>query len=161
LRYFLYEYELSLFRAAVQQKVNWDDLLKTDKDKISIEHIYPQTETAEWAKVFKGIKKGYRASYSASLGNLVLLSSAINSALQNDAFDTKKSAKFSVGGQQIRHGYSDGSHSEIEVSQCESWGPEEIRERGLRLLRFMEGRWSFKFQSDEDREKLLYLPSAE
>lgn len=161
LRYFLYEYELSLFDAAVQQKVSWDDLLKTDKDKISIEHVYPQTETAEWAKVFKGIKKSYRTAYSGSLGNLVLLSSAINSSLQNDGFAAKKSAKFSVGGQQIRHGYSDGSHSEIEVSQCESWGPEEIRERGLRLLRFMEDRWGFKFQSEEDRDRLLFLQPAE
>jgi len=157
LRYFLYEYELSLFDAAVQQKVSWDDLLKTDKDKISIEHIYPQTETPEWAKVFKGIKKSHRAAYGASLGNLVLLSSAINSSLQNDAFTAKKNAKFSVGGHQIRHGYSDGSHSEIEVSQCELWGPEEIRERGLRLLRFMEQRWGFTFQNDDEREKLLFL----
>jgi uncharacterized protein with ParB-like and HNH nuclease domain len=161
LRYFLYEYELSLFDAAVQQKVSWDDLLKTDKDKISIEHIYPQTETAEWAKVFKGIRKNYRTAYSASLGNLVLLSSAINSSLQNDGFTSKKSPKFSIGGQQIRHGYSDGSHSEIEVSQSESWGPEEIRERGLRLLRFMERRWAFTFQNDGEREKLLFLNGGE
>jgi hypothetical protein len=157
LRYFLYEYELSLFNAAVQQKVNWDDLLKTDKDKISIEHIYPQTETHDWARAFKGMGKDCRTAYSASIGNLVLLSSAINSSLQNDTFAAKKSAKFSLGGSQIRHGYCDGSHSEIEVSQFETWGPDEIRERGLRLLSFMEKRWDFSFRSDDDRNKLLFL----
>ncbi|MHB1956655.1 MAG: HNH endonuclease family protein, partial [Sulfobacillus sp.] len=91
LRYFLYEYELSLFDAAVQQKVNWDDLLKTEKDKISIEHIYPQTETAQWAVPFKGVGKKMRSAFGASLGNLLLLSAAINSSLQNDSFDAKKS----------------------------------------------------------------------
>jgi hypothetical protein len=161
LRYFLYEYELSLFDAAVQQKVSWDDLLRTERDKISIEHIYPQTETAEWAKVFKELKKKQRAAYSASLGNLLLLSGAINSALQNQAFTVKKEAKYLPGGQKVRHGYSDGSHSEIEVSQSPSWGPEEIRERGLSLLRFMEERWQFKFENDAEREKLLFLSSGE
>jgi uncharacterized protein with ParB-like and HNH nuclease domain len=157
IRYFLYEYESKLLSAGVQKKVDWDDLLKSEKDKISIEHIYPQTETSEWAKAFKGYRKTDRAAYSASLGNLLLLSSAINSSLQNDGFEAKKNAKFSAGGQRLRHGFYDGSHSEIEVSQMASWGPNEVRERGNRLLKFMEERWGFEFQSDEDRAKLLFL----
>ncbi len=161
LRYLLYEYELSLFDAAVQQKVSWDDLLKTDKDKISIEHVYPQTETPEWAKIFKGKSKKIRGVYSASLGNLLLLSTAINSSLQNDGFEAKKTAKYSAGKQRLRHGYSDGSHSEIEVSRCPSWGPDEIQARGHRLLQFMEKRWAFSFQNDEDRERLLFLNGGE
>jgi hypothetical protein len=160
LRYFLYEYELSLLDAAVQQKVNWEDLLKTEKDKISIEHIYPQTETSEWAKLFKGINKKTRAAYSGSLGNLLLLSSAINSALQNDSFQAKKTAKVSPGGQKLRHGYYDGSHSEIEVAQYSEWGPDQIHERGMRLLKFMETRWAISFR-DEGRERLLFLGSGE
>ena len=44
LRYFLYEYELELLTSSRQKKVDWADLLKTPKDKISIEHIYPQSE---------------------------------------------------------------------------------------------------------------------
>ena len=35
LRYFLYEYELDLLSKSRQKKVDWDDLLKTPKDKIS------------------------------------------------------------------------------------------------------------------------------
>jgi uncharacterized protein with ParB-like and HNH nuclease domain len=161
LRYFLYEYELSLFDAAVQQKVNWDDLLKTEKDKLSIEHIYPQTETSEWAKAFKGVSKKIRSAFGASLGNLLLLSAAINASLQNDSFNIKKNAKYGTAGQKLRHGYCDGSHSEIEVSQHDEWGPEEIRERGVRLLRFMETRWEFSFLDDEQRERLLFIGNAD
>ncbi|HUV01671.1 MAG TPA: hypothetical protein VMW32_11970 [Bacteroidales bacterium] len=51
LRYFLYEYELSLLSESRQKKVDWSDLLRKEKDKISIEHIYPQTETEEWALI--------------------------------------------------------------------------------------------------------------
>jgi Protein of unknown function DUF262/Protein of unknown function (DUF1524) len=159
-RYFLYEYELSLMEASVQQKVSWDDLLKTDKDKISIEHIYPQTETSEWAKLFKGINKKTRTAYSGSLGNLLLLSQAINSALQNDAFQVKKTAKIASNGQKLRHGYYDGSHSEIEVAQYAEWGPEQIRERGATLLKFMESRWGLLLR-DDDRDRLLFLGSGE
>jgi hypothetical protein len=161
LRYLLYEYELSLLDASRQKKVDWNDLLKTAKDKISIEHIYPQTETDGWATSFKTIAKENRSAYGGSVGNLLLLSMAINSALQNDSFLDKKHAKFDSLERKVRNGYEDGSHSEIEVSRNATWGPSEIKERGLKLLRFMEERWQFKFENDAEREKLLFLNSDE
>jgi hypothetical protein len=91
----------------------------------------------------------------------LLLSGSINSSLQNDSFANKKKPKFNSQGIKVRNGYSDGSHSEIEVSRLGKWGPDEIRERGLRLLRFMERRWDFSFQSDDDREELMFLRSDE
>ena len=145
LRYFLYDYELELLSSSRQKKVDWADLFKTPKDKISIEHIYPQSETAAWKPAFKGIRKREREAYRNSLGNLLLLSSAINSSLQNDAFAEKKKPKRNRDGSKLRNGYADGSHSEIEVSRYEDWGPDEIRERGIRLLRFMEKRWNIRF----------------
>jgi uncharacterized protein DUF1524 len=157
LRYFLYEYELSLLLQSRQKKVDWNDLLKTERDKISIEHIYPQTETPAWASLFSAVNVANRRYYSASLGNLLLLSRSINSALQNESFIEKKRARYDLEGRKIRNGYLDASHSEIEVSQNSSWGPEQIRIRGLQLLRFMEKRWDFSFENDEQREKLLFL----
>lgn len=157
LRYFLYEYENSLLNESRQQKIRWDDLLRTEKDKISIEHIYPQSETPEWLTSFHKINKEYRRYYSASLGNLLLLSMSINSSLQNNCFSDKKSAKFSSTGQKIRNGYSDGSHSEIEVFNNDTWGPDQIKQRGIKLLKFMESRWNFHFKNDEERERLLFL----
>jgi len=161
LRYFLYEYELSLLSESRQKKVDWRDLLKTPKDKISIEHIYPQTETSEWANVFEGVEAETRRNYNATLGNLLLLSVAINSSLQNDSFPEKKQAKYNSSGQKIRSGYSDGSHSEIEVSQKTGWGPQQIYERGVRLLSSMEERWDFKYGNDEERKELLFLDYGE
>ncbi len=157
LRYFLYEYELSLLSESRQKKVDWSDLLKSERDKISIEHIFPQTETPDWLQAFDGTDANERKYYAATLGNLLLLSMSINSSLQNDNFGTKKNVKVNGAGVKIRNGYSDGTHSEIEVAQSDHWGPEQIRERGLRLLQFMESRWGLRFKSDDEREQLLFL----
>ena len=156
-KYFLYEYELRLFSQSRQPKVSWEDLLKNPRDKVSIEHIFPQTPTEDWKSEFSDIPEEKYSYYSGSLGNLLLLSKSINSALQNDSFDDKKKPKYNDAGEKIRNGYSDGSHSEIEVAKYPKWGPEEIKERGLHLLAFMEERWDFKFESDEAKEKLLFL----
>jgi uncharacterized protein with ParB-like and HNH nuclease domain len=157
LRYFLYEYELSLMAESRQMKVSWDDLLKSERDLISIEHIYPQTETPDWAKSFEAVPQEQRGAYNGTLGNLLILSMSINSSLQNDSFADKKKPKFDSQGGKIRNGYEDGSHSEIEVARCDTWGPQQIRERGNKLLKFMETRWDFKFKSDGEREQLLFL----
>ena len=161
LRYFLYEYELELLSNSRQKKVDWADLLKTPKDKISIEHIYPQSESASWKLAFRSVRQQDRGVFRNSLGNLLLLSFAINSSLQNDAFAEKKNAKYNRDGSKRRNGYADGSHSEIEVSRCTEWGPAEIRERGIRLMRFMERRWDIRFADDLAREKLLFVGSVD
>ena len=157
LRYFLFEYERSLLAQSRQTKVDWSDLLKTERDRISIEHIYPQTETKAWAECFANVEVDHRPYYSASLGNLLLLSMSINVSLQNDSFADKKSVKLDSVGKKLRNGYSDGSHSEIEVSQLSSWGPDQIKSRGIQLLKFMEAQWEFRIQNDEERLKLLFL----
>lgn len=157
LRYFLYEYELSLLSQSRQKKIDWSDLTKTEKDKISIEHIYPQTETEGWSEKFSAISQKNRIYYRATLGNLLLLSASINSSLQNDNFEDKKNPKYNALKSKVRNGYSDGSHSEIEVSQNDIWGPDQILERGIRLLSFMEKRWDLQFGSEAEKIKLLFL----
>lgn len=98
------------------------------------------------------------ARYNGTLGKLLLLSMSINASLQNDAFADKKEPKKDASDRTIRNGYADGSHSEIEVEN-DVWGPEQIRSRGVRLLKFMEKRWGF-ILSNEDREKLLFIGEA-
>ncbi len=131
-------------------------MLKTPRDRISIEHIYPQNPNDEWDKAFEHVDAKHRPFYVATLGNLLILSASINSSLQNDSFDSKKKTQYNAAGQKIHNGYSDGSHSEIEVAQETTWGPRQIHDRGIRLLSFMEKRWDFKF-GDADKEKLLFL----
>ena len=157
LRYFLYEYELNLLSQSRQKKVAWEDLLKTPKDKVSIEHVFPQTPTDNWKNLLANVDEEEYSLYSGSIGNLLLLSMSINSSLQNDDFDDKKKPKFNEEGKKIRNGYSDGSHSEIEVAQNDKWTTAHIEERGLRLLNFMEERWSIKFKDDAAKKSLLFL----
>ena len=160
LQYFLYEYELKLLSQSRQRKVSWD-LIKTSKDKVSIEHVFPQTPTKNWKKSFASIDQKDYHLYSGSIGNLLLLSTSINASLQNDDFNDKKKPKTNASGDKIRNGYSDGSHSEIEVAQNEDWTPDKIEERGLALLNFMEDRWSFNFKDEQTKKKLLFLDASQ
>ncbi len=158
LRYFLYEYEMDKVRLRGSQKIDWNLFVKSEKDKVSIEHIYPQTPTNKcWKDSFKGQKKSNKIYFQGTLGNLLPLSQSINSSLQNDCFKDKKKAKFNEKKNKLRQGYSDGSHSEIEVSLYAEWTPDEILERGNLLLEFMEKRWDIKFENDYAKAELLFL----
>jgi len=158
LRYFLYEYEMEKVRQRGSQKIDWKLFIKSEKDKISIEHIYPQTPNKKcWKKGFKDYNKKERLYLQGTLGNLMPLSKSINSSLQNDCFKDKKQPKYNEKKEKIRQGYSDGSHSEIEVSKYAEWLPETILERGINLLRFMEDRWNLKFEDEESTAELLFL----
>jgi hypothetical protein len=158
LRYFLYEYEMEKVRQRGSSKIDWKLFVKSEKDKVSIEHIYPQTpENKCWKVAFKGVKKNDLNYLQGSLGNLLPLSQSVNSSLQNDCFIEKKKARVNERNEKIRQGYSNGSHSEIEVSEFTDWNANSILDRGLRLLEFMETRWELKFQSDEAKYRLLFL----
>lgn len=152
LRYFLYEYE---YEKSVQNnisKVDWNMFTRVEKDKVSIEHILPQTPTKEyWKSMYSAFSDEEVKILSASLGNLLPLSQSVNSSLQNDSFQDKKSS-----GSNGRRGYSNGSHSEIEVSQEKNWTAQHIRNRGLVLLDFMEKRWDVGL-TDNQKLELLSL----
>ncbi len=158
LRYFLYEYEMDKVRQRGSQKIDWKLFIKSEKDKVSIEHIYPQTpEEKCWKINFKGLKKTEQAYLQGTLGNLLPLSQSINSSLQNDCFSDKKNPKFNDRNEKIRQGYSDGSHSEIEVASYPDWNAETILDRGYKLLEFMQRRWDLKFEDDYNKAVLLFL----
>ena len=69
----------------------------------------------------------------------------------------KKNPKFNDKKEKIRQGYSDGSHSEIEVAGYDIWNPDNILDRGNKLLEFMEKRWDLKFEDDYAMAELLFL----
>jgi len=158
LRYFLYEYELEKVNQLGNKKIDWSFFVKNEKDKVSIEHIYPQTPKNDyWENAFLKASINEKRLLSGSLGNLLPLSSSINSSLQNDSFPDKKTAKFSAHGEKVRRGYADGSHSEIEVADYSEWDSAAILERGLQLLTFMEKRWNIKFPDETRKKELLFL----
>lgn len=147
LRYFLYEYEYSLASKYKYDKLSWADLTKVVKDKVTVEHILPQTPTKlYWRNNFRQFTPEEIKTLSASLGNMLPLSQSINSKLQNDGFDDKKA-----------RGYSNGCHCEVEISKEDSWDAKHIYDRGMKLLSFMETRWDFKFEDTKQKEDLLHV----
>ncbi|MBQ2695021.1 DUF262 domain-containing protein [Candidatus Saccharibacteria bacterium] len=158
LRYFLYEYETNLKdknRAAM--KVDPAEFFKADdRDKVSIEHIYPQTPQGTWLeKPFNEYEDEEKKRLTGTLGNLLPLSQAVNSSAQNKDFAEK------------RERYLENSHSAVNVATIEdengklrvreAWTPEMIKERGLEMLNFMASHYGFKFRNEYDMLKLLGL----
>lgn len=143
LYYFLYEYENSLSKHYNISRLQSELFSTQDNDGITIEHIFPQAPSNEyWNNYYGQFDDKEKQDLAGSLGNLVLLSHSINASLQNDDFPNKKNPS------NKRRGYSNGSHSEIVVSQNENWTAKDIFERGIHLLEFMEERWRIEIPYD-------------
>lgn len=156
--YFLFEYEASIRIEEGEQKLEWSTFVKNEKDKVTIEHILPQTvkPTSSWYSVIKNFDDKEVKSLTNSLGNLLALSRSKNSRFSNDSFEDKKNGRKSADTTELYRGYRHGSHSEIEVAKNEEWTSEQILKRGLHLLSFLSDRWQLNL-SDEQKEKLLFL----
>jgi hypothetical protein len=161
--YFLYEYELYLAELNGSRRLagSWQQFVKSANNRVTIEHIYPQTPTdSYWTTHFKDISEEDMMFYQGSIGNLLLLSQSINSSLQNDGFDAKKKRKEDENGNVLRLGYENGSYSEVEVSKLSDWTPEAIEERGMSLMRFMAERWDLNIKDESELKAMLFLPEA-
>jgi hypothetical protein len=155
IKYFLFEYEYNLAKKNNLDKVNWEMFTKVEKDKVSIEHILPQTPTKYyWRNQFRQFDEEEIDALAGALGNLLPLSQSVNSSLQNDSFENKKTSQISG-----RRGYENGSHSEIEVSKESNWTAERIYNRSKALLQFMENRWKLSLTKDQ-MDKLIYITFA-
>lgn len=155
IRYFLYEYETSLAQKNNIDRIgSWEMFTKTEKDKVSIEHILPQTPSKYyWQNQYRQFTDEEVKMLAGALGNLLPLSQSVNSSLQNDSFYDKKTTKAR------RRGYENGCHSEIEVAKYNDWTAENIYTRSKKLLEFMENRWEFSF-NNEQLDKLVYVNFA-
>lgn len=157
LRYFLFEYEQHLRENAGMQAVrlNWDVLRSTKKDHVTVEHIFPiSPHSGEWPS-FELLSEGERASLRNSLGNLLALSQQRNSKFSNRSFSEKKQSR------QGTTGYFNGSYSEIDVAKHDDWTPATVLERGLKMLQFLEQRWSVSLGSRTEKIRLLNLDFVE
>ena len=155
IRYFLYEYEICLAQKNNIDRIgSWEMFTKTEKDKVSIEHILPQTPSRYyWKNQYRQFTSEEKEMLAGALGNLLPLSQSVNSSLQNDSFYDKKITKTG------RRGYENGCHSEIEVAKNSEWTAENIYTRSQELLQFMEKRWEFSL-SKKQLEKLVYVSFA-
>lgn len=155
IRYFLFEYNLSLQENSKtdRPKIFWPEFNENDQDFVTVEHIFPQTHDDKyWMERFGHYAPKLRTKLCSSLGNLLPLSRPKNSSLQNKPFPNK------VAGDESRCiGYRYGCYAENEVSSYNEWTAQNILARGLKLLDFMETRWGIPIENNEYRLRLLGL----
>lgn len=161
LKYFLYEYELQLqIEGSHSQKlIQWDNFT-IQKEKSSIEHIYPQTPNDhEWPAEFASLSAQQKAIVQNSLGNLLPLKLTKNIQQQNHSFKDKILGESDGNKIAGLAGYSIGSYSEQEVvvmARDYIWDISKIRTRGYKLLKFLNKRWKVNlFVDDSQKDTLL------
>ncbi|ASU32114.1 GmrSD restriction endonuclease domain-containing protein [Mucilaginibacter xinganensis] len=134
LRYFLFEYELYL-NDNISSGRDWNELK-------FVEYIYPNNPVkACWKSTFKRFSANERKRLSGSLGNFTLLPHAVLE--EDNCFEDKKL-------------YFLNSKNSLEIANLESWGPDDILSRGVKMLGFMEKRWNISIPEDFKQE-LLFL----
>lgn len=156
IRYFLYEYELSLKEGSKsgREKLNWRDFSRENyqDDFETVEHIYPQrAKDPYWAERFSKFNTAQKRLLRNSLGNLLPLSRPRNSSLGNRSFPEK------IGDDKSKTGYRYGCYSEVEVAGYDEWNADNILQRGLRLLTFMEKRWKLTIGDNAVKARALGL----
>ena len=81
-------YKLKIAKYLFSELVNKDQKEKIEMDKITIEHIMPQTLTDKWRRMLGEDWEEVHTNYLHSLGNLTV--TGYNSELGNKAFQEKK-----------------------------------------------------------------------
>jgi len=156
IKYFLFEYENSLFvqNKSAREKIEWKEFSKEnfESDYETIEHIYPKTARDKyWSNRFSKFTVVQKRLLRNSLGNLLPLAKPRNSSLGNKPFPDK------LGDDILKVGYRYGSYSENEVALRPEWNATEILERGIRLLDFLEKRWELPIGDRTQKAKALGL----
>ena len=155
IRYFLYEYNLELQERSKTKrpKIAWAEFREHLSDFVSVEHIYPQQARHKyWVSRFLRLTQKQKTVLRHSLGNLLPLSKPKNSSLSNKPFPEK------IDGQKDHVvGYRYGCYAENEVSKTAEWTPNEILERGITLLGFLEHRWNLKLGNRDEKIRILGL----
>ncbi|WP_326004029.1 DUF262 domain-containing protein [Vibrio cholerae] len=148
----LFEYERHLCHKykADRMKLTWKEFSKHEpsSDYETIEHIYPQRARAQyWVERFSNLSNQEKKKLKNTIGNLVPLSRRKNSQLSNRPFHEK-----------VELGFKYGCYSEIEVAQNNEWGPDEIINRTIKLIKFMDKRWRLGISTNQSsNSEEIYL----
>lgn len=135
LRYFLYEYELSLLKGALPD-TDFAYFEKSKREK-TVEHILPQAAASKyWTKRFS---KRERERLTHVLGNLVLTRD--NSSYSNKDFPDKRGA---AGPREARRAcYAQAPlRQEQELASLDDWTPEAVLSRQQELAEWALLRWA-------------------
>jgi len=168
LKYFLYEYEISLnkdFRTEfsdLEIEYILPEFFYNEKDKeITIKNEEEKNKTIQKNEKrpklldieFENIKSSniseFKYRNSNSLGNFILV--------ERDKKDKNKLNEMNFEERKTNF-YSKGLKNEQELLNFKVWSSETILERGLKLLAFLESHWNVTFDKYYvDKKKLLNL----
>ena len=84
-----------------------------------------------------------------------------NNILQNICFVDKIKILTDDNGNTIRNGYSNGSYSEQKVAALPAWNAQQIENRSLELVTFLERRWKIIIGDDDKKREFLLLTDEE
>jgi hypothetical protein len=127
LKYFFYRYEeyLSEKKGYSFPVKTWESIWRSSTNE-TIEHIYPQNESAAW----KGKVTKRKEFHSNKLGNLLILPRKLNSRIKNNGFIDKKLEY--VNTEML---------STKEILDYDDWDIRTIEERTIELLKWAAVRW--------------------
>lgn len=163
IHYFLYEYDQHIFESkkheSWQQQIEWKKFVKDSKGS-SIEHIYPQKPIEkDWPQEMNDLSEDKKKALQNSLGNLLALKGAKNSSLQNFSFKVKCTGIMEGDSEKTKPAYRDGSCSEREIvpeGPIYTWDIDKIRNRGMKLLGFLEDNWDVHgFLTEDQKDEIL------
>lgn len=163
IHYFLYEYDQHIFESkkheSMQQQIEWKKFVKDSKGS-SIEHIYPQKPIEkDWPQEMNDLSEDKKKALQNSLGNLLALKGAKNSSLQNFSFKVKCTGIMEGDSEKTKPAYRDGSCSEREIvpeGPIYTWDIDKIRNRGMKLLGFLEDNWDVHgFLTEDQKDEIL------
>lgn len=116
-----------------------------DFSKLSIEHLMPQTVTAQWLVALDTDKETYEENVHR-LGNLTLAAVTDNSKMSNNSWEKKKSILMTT------------SHLKINqnILKKDSWTLKDIDERTKDLVGHIAKLYPYDAVKDEEMEKIPY-----
>lgn len=105
-------------------------LINEDPNAVNLEHVLPVTPSADWK-----VEPETASVFYKRIGNMVLLGSRINSDLGSKGFEEKRVelAKSKIG---ITN----------EIAEFTSWGPQEIRDRQIKLAEDAPKVWPLRWK---------------
>lgn len=137
LRYFLYEYELHCGGDLIYGN-RWAQLN-------AIDFILPKNPVMScWITATGNLPKQKLFRLACSLGNLVLVP---KSRVLKDEFCFPDKKEF----------LSQIASNVDGVLDATNWGVQQIEDRGMKLLEFMETRWKINLGSEDFKRKLLFI----
>lgn len=125
---FLARYYMTTLERAANGEENCELVPNENVAAVNLEHVLPENPEANWPHVEPDVA----AAYSKRLGNLAILSTALNTEIGNKGFEDKRKM---LAASQFKLTNS--------ISGYTSWGPEEIDTRQAMLADLAVKAWGY------------------